>query len=93
MSSALSRLLVIVENYPELKATQNFLAFQDELAGTENRIKWERDQYNEVVKGYQIGVSTIPGVFIARMGGFSPDKHKMFQAETGAEKAPKVTFE
>ena len=93
MSSALSRLLVIVENYPELKATQNFLAFQDELAGTENRVKWERDQYNEIVKSYQVGVSTIPGVFIARMGGFAPDKHKMFQAETGAENAPKVSFE
>ena len=92
MNSVLSRLLVIVENYPDLKSNQNFLALQDEIAGTENRIKFERDNYNKAVKDYQVGVKTFPGMFIARLTGFSQDKHKMFQADVGAQTAPKVTF-
>ena len=92
MSSVLSRLLVIVEAYPDLKSNQNFLALQDEIAGTENRINFERNNYNDAVKSYQVGIQTAPGVFVARMFGFAPEKHKMFQAEAGAEKAPKVDF-
>mgnify|MGYP001613880082 FL=1 len=92
MNSVLSRLLVIVENYPDLKSNQNFLALQDEIAGTENRIKFERDNYNKAVKDYQVGVKTFPGMFIARLTGFSQDKHKMFQADVGVQTAPKVTF-
>lgn len=92
MSSVLSRLLVIVEAYPDLKTNQNFLALQDEIAGTENRINFERNNYNDAVRNYQVGIQTAPGVFVARMFGFSADKHKMFQAEAGAEKAPKVDF-
>lgn len=93
MSSVLSRLLVIVEAYPDLKASQNFLALQDELAGTENRIKWERDEYNIVVKNYKQATRTFPGNIIAGMFGFSTDKWAMFEAEAGAEKAPKVNFD
>lgn len=92
MNSVLSRLLVIVENYPDLKTNQNFLALQDEIAGTENRIKFERDNYNKAVKDYQIGVQVFPGMVIARLTGFVQDKHKMFQADQAAQAAPKVNF-
>lgn len=92
MQSVFSRLMVVVEAYPVLKANQNFLALQDEIAGTENRINFERNNYNIVVKEYQVAVKSVPGIFVARFGGFIPEKHKMFQAEQGAEKAPKVDF-
>ena len=92
MRSVLSRLMVIVENYPDLKSNQNFLALQDEISETENKIQFERNKYNEAVKGYQTGVRMFPGNIIAGMFGFGVDKHKMFQAEDGAQKAPKVNF-
>lgn len=92
MNSALSRLLVIVEAYPELKSNQNFLALQDELAGTENRVKYERDEYNNAVREYKTAVRSFPTNIIAGMFGFSVDKWKMFEAEKGAEKVPKVSF-
>lgn len=92
MSSVLSRLLVIVEAYPDLKASANFLSLQDELAGTENRVKFERDNYNDAVKVYQTAVRKIPGALFAGIFGFSADKHKMFEAVPGAETAPKVAF-
>lgn len=92
LDGALSRLLVTVENYPQLKANQNFLALQDELAGTENRIKWERDNYNTAVMDYQTNVRIFPANMIAGMFGFYPDKWKTFKADTGAENAPKVNF-
>jgi len=92
MSSVLSRLLVIVEAYPDLKANQNFLSLQDELAGTENRIKFERDNYNDAVQSYKTAVRTFPGSVIAGMTGFSADKWSMFSAEQGAEKPPEVDF-
>lgn len=92
MDSILSRLLVIVEAYPDLKASQNFLALQDELAGTENRITYARTEYNDAVKAYKTGVRTFPRNIIAGMFGFSVDKWEMFQADEGAEKAPKVVI-
>src|SRR3989338_4816580 len=78
MSSVVSRLLVIVENYPDLKSNENFLALQDELAGTENLIKYERDQYNEAVKGYKQNVRMFPTNMVAGMFGFSADKWNTF---------------
>lgn len=92
MSSALARLLVVVENYPDLKANQNFLALQDELAGTENRINFERNKYNLVVKTYRTGVRRFPAKFLAGAFGFTPDKWKTFTATPGSENAPVVDF-
>jgi LemA protein len=92
MSSVLSRLLVIVEAYPDLKANQNFQSLQDELAGTENRIKYERDNYNDAVQSYKTAVRTFPGSLVAGMSGLSADKWKMFEADQGADKAPTVDF-
>ena len=91
-NSAISRLLLIAENYPDLKASQNFLALQDELAGTENRIKFERDNYNEAVRDYRVAVRSFPSNFFAGMFGFNADKHETFAAQPGSENAPKVDF-
>lgn len=88
--SALGRLLAIAENYPDLKANQNFLSLQDQLEGTENRIKVERDIYNAAVKDYNIKVRKFPSNSIAGMFGFG--LKEMFQAEQGAEVAPQVKF-
>lgn len=90
MDSVLSRLMVIVENYPDLKANQNFLALQDELAGTENRIKVERDNFNTAVKEYNIKARRFPTNIIAGMFGF--EVKTSFKADAGAESAPKVAF-
>jgi len=90
MSSVLARLMVVVEAYPDLKSNANFLALQDEIAGTENRVKWERDEYNTAVKDYKLAVRTFPTNIMAGMFGFSQEKWKMFQAEAGADKAPDV---
>ncbi|MEM3126645.1 MAG: LemA family protein [Candidatus Woesearchaeota archaeon] len=91
MESALARLLVVVENYPELKANENFLALQDELAGTENRIAVERTRYNDEVNKYNIYKKRFPTVIIANLFGFQ-DK-SFFEAAKGAEIAPTVSFE
>ena len=92
VSTVVSRLLVVVEAYPDLKANTNFLALQDELAGTENRIKFERDNYNDAVKSYKTAVRSFPESIVADRSGFSQDKWKMFEADEGAENAPKVQF-
>lgn len=92
MDSVLSRLLVIVESYPDLKATQNFLSLQDELAGTENRIKFERDNYNDAVQTYETATRKFPTNIFAGMFGFTSDRYNMFQAAEGSEQAPKVGF-
>jgi len=81
-----------VEAYPDLKSSQNFLSLQDELAGTENRIKWERDNYNEAVQSYKTSVRSFPTNILAGMFGFNLDKWDMFQAEEGAQNAPTVDF-
>ncbi len=90
LSSALSRLLAVAENYPQLKANENFLQLQAQLEGTENRIAVERRRFNEVVQGYNVSVRTFPTSLLAGMFGFGQKQY--FQAEPGAEKAPKVQF-
>lgn len=90
LSSALSRLLVVVERYPDLKANQNFLRLQDELAGTENRIAVERRRYNEAVREYNQAIRQFPARLIASMFGFKEAPY--FNAPEEAAKAPKVKF-
>src|ERR1700723_1074114 len=91
LDSALSRLLVVVENYPQLRSNENFLRLQDELAGTENRIAIERRRYNETVQDYNTYISLFPNSFIAGMAGF-PRNDAYFKTEPGARQAPKVNF-
>jgi len=90
LSGALSRLLVSVERYPELKANQNFLELQSQLEGTENRIKVARDKYNDVVTVYNKAIKRFPGNLYAGVFGFR--SKSPFEAEAGAEKAPEVKF-
>jgi LemA protein len=92
VDSLISNLIVSVEAYPQLKATENFKSLQDELAGTENRIKWERDNFNDAVKDYKTKLRSFPTNIIAGMYGFTLDKWEMFEATQGAEIAPKVQF-
>ena len=90
VGSALSRLLVTVEKYPELKADKHFLELQKQLEGTENRIKVERDRFNKKVNQYDKHIKYFPGNFLSGMFGFK--EMARFQSEKGAEKAPKVEF-
>jgi LemA protein len=90
LSSALSRLLVVVERYPELKANQNFLDLQAQLEGTENRISVERGRFNDVVQTYNTKVKRFPTVLIAGWMGFPPKPY--FAATAGVEVPPKVNF-
>ncbi len=90
LSSALSRLLVVVERYPDLKANSNFLELQSQLEGTENRIAVERGRFNEAVQAYNVEVQKVPQVFLARAFGFTPKPY--FQAKPEAQEAPKVNF-
>lgn len=90
LSQALGRLLAITENYPDLKANQNFLELQAQLEGTENRIAVERNRYNESAKLFNVTIRRFPAVLIAGIGGF--DKKPYFEAEAGASSAPKVEF-
>src|ERR1700751_563651 len=92
LDSALSRLLVITENYPQLKSNENFLRLQDELAGTENRIAVERRRYNETVQDYNTYISLFPNSLVASMSGFTRND-AYFKADEGARQAPKVNFE
>jgi len=91
MDTALSRLLLVVENYPNLKADQTFLSLMDELSGTENRIAVERMRYNEAVKDYNITVRMFPGNIIAGMFGYKPAS-EYFKAEEKAKVVPEVKF-
>jgi LemA protein len=90
VSSALSRLLVSVEAYPELKANQNFLDLQAQLEGTENRITVARNRFNEVVQPYNVYIKKFPSNIIANMFGFTAKGY--FEAAAGSEKAPEVKF-
>ena len=92
LDSALSRLLVIVENYPQLKSNENFMRLQDELAGTENRIAIERRKYNQVVQDYNTFLVTFPNSLIASMSGFARND-AYFKTDEGARTAPKVNFD
>lgn len=91
LSSALSRLLMVVENYPDLKANEQFQALSDELAGTENRIAVARKDYNDAVKSYNQKIRRFPTNLFAGVFGF--DKAEYFKAAAGAEQAPNVSFE
>lgn len=90
LGSALSRLLVTVENYPQLKANENFLQLQAQLEGTENRIAVERMKFNDTVQTYNTTIKRFPATFIANMSGFREKQY--FKAQAGAEQAPKVQF-
>ncbi|MFJ1434345.1 LemA family protein [Capnocytophaga canimorsus] len=90
LSSALSRLLVSVERYPDLKANQNFLELQSQIEGTENRINVERNRFNETAGNYNIYIRKIPKNFVASIAGHEP--MALFKADQGAEKTPNVEF-
>lgn len=90
LSSALSKLMVVVERYPDLKANQNFLELQAQLEGTENRISVERKKFNETAQAYNTYIRKFPNNLIAGMFDF--EKKEYFEADAGAEKAPKVEF-
>lgn len=90
VTTALGKLLAITENYPDLKANQNFLELQSQLEGTENRINVARKDFNDTAKKYNTSLRRFPRNIIASMFGF--EKHNYFEAEAGAEKAPKVEF-
>jgi LemA protein len=90
LSNALSRLLVVAENYPQLRATQNFQDLQAQLEGTENRISVERGNFNSAVQTYNTAVKSFPTVLFAGILGFQP--RPFFQSQAGAEKAPAVNF-
>ena len=91
LDSALSRLLVITENYPQLKSNENFLRLQDELAGTENRIAVERRRYNDTLQDYNTYVQQFPNSFFAGFAGFKPNE-AYFEATPGSREVPKVNF-
>src|SRR5271168_2527629 len=91
LDGALGRLMVVVENYPNIKANENFLRLQDELAGTENRIAVERRKYNEVVQRYNTDIALFPKNIAAGMFGFQRED-AYFKADTAAKDAPKVKF-
>jgi len=90
MDSAISRLLLVAENYPQLRASDNFLALQSQLEGTENRISVERMRYNEQVRAYNIKIKRLPTVFIANMFGY--EQKPYFESEEGAATVPTVEF-
>ena len=89
-SNALSRLMVVLERYPDLKANQNFSELQAQLEGTENRIATERKRFNEVAQSYNTYIRQFPNNLLSGTFGFQPKAY--FSAEAGAEKAPKVEF-
>jgi len=92
LDSALGRLLVIVENYPQLKSNENFMRLQDELAGTENRIAVERRRYNDTVQDYNTYIALFPNSLVAGFAGFARND-AYFKTEEGARQAPKVNFD
>ena len=91
LDGAIGRLLLIVENYPQLKSNENFLRLQDELAGTENRIAVERKRYNDTLQDYNTYVQQFPNSFFAGLAGFKPNE-AYFEASPGSREVPKVNF-
>lgn len=91
LDGALGRLLVVAENYPQLKSNENFLRLQDELAGTENRIAVERRRYNEAIQDYNTFIALFPNSLVASMSGFTRND-AYFKTDEGARQAPKVNF-
>ncbi len=92
LDTALSRLMVIVENYPQLKSNENFMRLQDELAGTENRIAVERKRYNDSIQDYNTYISLFPNSLVASFAGFTRND-AYFKTQEGARQAPKVNFD
>lgn len=90
LNTSLTKLYAVAENYPELKANENFIRLQDELAGTENRISTERGRYNEAVEKYNATIRRFPTNIVAKMFGF--DKREYFEISPEDEKAPEVNF-
>ena len=90
LSGALSRLLVVMERYPDIKSNENFLRLQDELAGTENRIAVERRRYNETVRSYNVKIRSFPANMLA--GAFGFEKATFFEVPEAARKVPSVSF-
>ncbi|MFW5695786.1 MAG: LemA family protein [Alkalispirochaeta sp.] len=90
LGSALQRLLMVTENYPELRSNENFLTLQDQLEGTENRIAVERRRFNEAARTYNTSIRQFPRVILANMFGFEPREY--FTASQGADSAPEVDF-
>ncbi|MBI1768613.1 MAG: LemA family protein [Bacteroidetes bacterium] len=90
LSQALGRLMVVAEQYPDLKANQNFLDLQSQLEGTENRINVSRQRFNEAVQNYNTAIVGFPGNLVAMLGGFK--EKGFFQSQAGADKAPEVKF-
>ena len=90
VTSALNKLIAIAESYPELKSDTVYVDLMDELAGTENRISYARQEYNAAVTDYNMATRTFPGVFFANMFGF--DKEELFEAKDGVDEVPEVTF-
>jgi LemA protein len=90
LTGALSRLMVVVEKYPDLKANQNFLGLQDQLEGTENRIAVERKRFNETAREFNIYIKKFPQVILANIAGFKEKPY--FTAQEGADQAPRVKF-
>lgn len=91
LTTALNNLLVVVENYPDLKSSQNFIQLQDELAGTENRISVARKNYNDAVKEYNVSIQKFPANIIAGMFNF--EKKTYFEAKEGSNIVPEVSFD
>jgi len=91
LDSALGRLMVVVENYPQLRSNENFLRLQDELAGTENRIAVERKRYNDALQDYNTYIGLFPNNIIASLSGFTRND-AYFKADEGSRQAPKVNF-
>jgi len=91
LDSALGRLMVVVENYPQLRSNENFLRLQDELAGTENRIAVERKRYNDTLQAYNTYIGLFPNNIVASMSGFARND-TYFKADEGSRQAPKVNF-
>ncbi len=91
LSNALNRLLVVVENYPDLKSSQNYIQLSDELAGTENRIRNARSDYNKAVKEYNLSIKKFPANIIAGMFNFESKPY--FEASEGSQKVPEVNFD
>lgn len=92
LDASLAKVLVLTENYPQLKSNENFLRLQDELAGTENRIAIERRRYNQVVQDYNTYIVLFPNSLVASLGGFARND-AYFKTEPGARQAPKVNFD
>lgn len=90
LGSALGRLMLVVERYPDLKANQNFLTLQDQLEGTENRIAVARERFNTAAKAYNVKIRVFPGNIMAKWFGFTPKAY--FEASQGADKAPQIAF-